>query len=249
MSKKNSVCYAMLRYIFNRRNNFTNFRSLSFALNACYLYSRTLSGRDICHMQDYLDISPLRDNFYCVLRVACPVIANALMSPSAPSTCDKVEIQCKTGYVLIYPHNAYLECGTEGTWNEKVECLPAVQVVDDTNSLTTDPHWTWSAKYYELLDMDPTTCIMQNSTAVKFGPKRASQITILGKELNCNPTDGQLSVFRYNPHCYTFGCNMKVCIPFMSAVGQNYECKYLWFVLIVEAQKEAVITICEISVQ
>lgn len=54
------------------------------------------------------------------------------MVPNANFTAqDNMMVLCAPGFALGYPRTV-LECGMDGNWNRTVQCLPAVQVANNT---------------------------------------------------------------------------------------------------------------------
>lgn len=170
-----------------------------------------------------------------------PVIANG--QADAVTTIfralENTTIQCNPGFELEDPTKNGLQCSIDGEWNvTEPQCLP--------NILT---------KYSKLADGDSTTCITINSSepiSITLEPRRVSSIKIIGKELICNPTDGQFLI--YNEYSSDTGCDG--CVPFASPNEQNRECNYKchtkmlkWFIIhITPTEESPIVSVCEILI-
>lgn len=190
------------------------------------------------------------DTYHCEPSAVCPVIANTQNPDTKFKGRDKMTVVCNPGFAIDDPGKNMLECGMDGEWNQTVRCLPAVPISYDTSSLE-DTVWIWSTEHHKLVDGDTGSCVSVNATTtVKLGRKRVSIVTIVGEDLNCHPTYGQLKVSTY------FQSELKACSKFWSPNNVNADCKYkcetaMWFVIQVYQNTQALqnVSICEVFMQ
>lgn len=189
---------------------------------------------------DYYDLGG-----YCNLpKIPYAIFTKISHDPSTVRTRENVTVTCEAGFFIESSNSqtTTLHCQLDGQLNATASCVSVVKCAD---SLTCP----WKPVDDILTDGNRETCLnITSTTTMKMDAMRTFIVTIIGKDINCSPLEGPLSVFTYNG---LFTRNITMCAVFeyrMYEVMCKYYCYngYDLFIKIETYAKQPYVTLCEV---